>query len=86
VVNTASAFLSEADRIGLWFPAVRLSSHISRTNLGSHQPAHAAGAPAMADDNENSSGIAGILGFILVFGVINVILYLTTGFVLIPLK
>jgi hypothetical protein len=40
----------------------------------------------MADDNENSSGIAGILGFILVFGVINVILYLTTGFVLIPLK
>ena len=40
----------------------------------------------MADDDEKGSGIAGVLGFILVFGVINVILYLTTGFILIPLK
>lgn len=40
----------------------------------------------MADDDERSSGLVGFLGFILVFGVINVILYLTTGFVLIPLK
>ena len=41
----------------------------------------------MSDDNEGgSSGIKGILGFILVFGVLNVILYFTTGFVLIPLK
>jgi hypothetical protein len=39
----------------------------------------------MADDDEGS-GFMGILIFILIFGVGNVILYLTTGFVFIPLK
>ncbi|MDB5306506.1 MAG: hypothetical protein JWO38_708 [Gemmataceae bacterium] len=41
----------------------------------------------MSDENNGgSSGIMGILGFLLIFGVINLILYLTTGFVLIPKK
>ena len=39
----------------------------------------------MSDDGDGS-GLKGILVFILIFGVGNVILYLTTGFVLIPLK
>jgi hypothetical protein len=39
----------------------------------------------VADDNEGS-GVKGILIFILIFGVINAILYFTTGFFLIPLK
>jgi hypothetical protein len=40
----------------------------------------------VADDNEGGSGVIGILIFILVFGLINLILYLTTGWVLIPKK
>ena len=39
----------------------------------------------MSDDGDGS-GLKGILIFILIFGVGNVILYLTTGFVLIPFK
>ncbi len=39
----------------------------------------------MADDDEGS-GIWGILIFIAIFGVGNLILYLTTGVFLIPLK
>jgi hypothetical protein len=39
----------------------------------------------MSDDGDGSS-LKGILIFILIFGVGNVILYLTTGFVLIPFK
>jgi hypothetical protein len=41
---------------------------------------------AMSDDNEGRSNARGIIGFILVFGVFNLILYLTTGFFIIPLK
>lgn len=40
----------------------------------------------MADDDENKSGLAGIIWFVLIFGVFNLILYLTTGIFLIPLK
>lgn len=40
----------------------------------------------MADDDEGGSGIWGILIFIAIFGVGNLILYLTTGMFLIPLK
>lgn len=40
----------------------------------------------MADDDESGSGIWGILIFIAIFGVGNLILYLTTGVFLIPLK
>jgi hypothetical protein len=40
---------------------------------------------AMADDDEGGSGW-GILIFIAIFGVGNLILYLTTGMFLIPLK
>lgn len=39
----------------------------------------------MADDDD-SSGIWGILIFIAIFGIGNVVLYLTTGFVIIPMK
>lgn len=40
----------------------------------------------MADDDEGGSGIVGILIFVAIFGVGNLILYLTTGFFIIPLK
>lgn len=40
----------------------------------------------MSEDNEGGSNARGIIGFILVFGVFNLILYLTTGFFIIPLK
>lgn len=39
----------------------------------------------MSDDGDGS-GLKGLIIFVLIFGVGNVILYLTTGFVLIPLK
>ena len=39
----------------------------------------------MADDNEGS-GIMGIVIFLAIFGVGNVILYLTTGIFIIPMK
>ncbi len=39
----------------------------------------------MSDDGEGGS-LKGILIFILIFGLGNVILYFTTGFVLIPFK
>lgn len=38
----------------------------------------------MSDENDSGGGVVKVLGFILVFGVINAILYFTTGFVLIP--
>ena len=41
----------------------------------------------MSDDEESSGkGIIGCLIFILIFGVGNVILYMTTGIVFIPLR
>ena len=37
-------------------------------------------------DDDGGSGWKGLLIFILIFGVGNVILYLTTGFLIIPIK
>src|SRR5262245_24355019 len=41
--------------------------------------------PRMSDDGDGS-GWKGLLIFILIFGLGNVILYLTTGFLIIPIK
>ena len=40
----------------------------------------------MADDDDGGGGFGGILIFVAIFAVINIILYLTTGWVLIPIK
>jgi hypothetical protein len=40
----------------------------------------------MSEDNGGNSNARGIIVFILIFGVFNLILYLTTGIFLIPLK
>lgn len=40
----------------------------------------------MADDDEGGGGFIGILIFIAIFGIGNLILYLTTGIFIIPLK
>ena len=40
----------------------------------------------MSDEGDGSGSLKGLLIFVLIFGLGNVILYFTTGFVLIPLK
>lgn len=40
----------------------------------------------MADQEEEGSGVMGWIIFLLIFGVGNVILYLTTGILIIPIR